>query len=335
MLLLVVVTLGGAWWYAGGSPLDHVGDVLGQTQPAPPPPADVVALADAAHLSDEGRQIFYGTRPEVLDATAFAGRCTDAGVSSRLSTDHAVGCYQPGPDTIVIYRPADPRLAGQAVTTAGHETLHAAWARLAPAEQATLAPLLESAASAIPADDEIHEQIAGSVGTHPETRPTELFAYLGTQVDGLDPVLERRTRRFVADRPALVASYIGLQAFFDQMNSDVQASSQALVAVESTNARDRGQLTADVASRDYYRSAYQTKVDEVAAMSEGQRARLRLSWAVVGRHRPADGARRRDARRSGSAARPRRRRAARARRGDHRGRGRSGGGADAHRRARR
>ncbi len=293
-----------AWFLTGGVPTDVATTALddaraaldGQAVKVPLPSADVVTLADAAYLSDEGREVFYATRPEILDAAAFAGRCDTSEVSPRLGTSGFVGCYQPGADSIVVYRPADPRLAGQAVVTAAHETMHAAWVRLTAAERDELTPILDAAESAIPVDDDIHEQIASSTGTHQENRPTELFAYLGTQVGGLDPRLEQVYSRFVTDRVALVAVNTGLTDLVDGLALAITTASQALADAQAANAHERAQLVADVTSRDIYRQNYQAKVDEVAAMSDDQRSRLRLSWGLVGRHRAPDGAGRRHAR---------------------------------------
>lgn len=285
-VLLVVLALAVAWILTGGVPADvvtaAVGDARavlgGQAAQAPHPTADVVALAGSAYMSDEGRKIFYATRPEILDAAAFAGRCGTVEVSPATAGGGFVGCYRPGQDTIIVYRPADPRLAGQAVVTAAHETLHAVWTRLSPADRNNLTPILVAAEAAIPADDDIHTEIAGSVGTHPENRPTELFAYLGTQVDGLDPRLEQVYARYFTDRTALVAVHTSQRALMDGMVANITAASHALTDTETANAQARAQLTADMASRDNYRRMYQAKVDEVAAMSADQRSRLRLSW---------------------------------------------------------
>lgn len=287
MITLLVALLAGAWLLRGHTDqlvtaLDDpqipvIGEAGGGPAEVPVPSADVIALADAAFLSDEGREIFYGTRPEILDAAAFAGRCNDE-TAPRLGAGGRVGCYRPGLHAIVVYRPADPRVAGQAVVTAAHETLHAAWERLTPAERDELTPLLEAAIAAVPPDDSVHAQVAASVGDHPESRPTELFAYLGTQVRGLDPVLEQTYLRFVADRASLVGVYEDLEALLDDLAATIRMSSEALTETEVANAQARAQLTADVSSRDVYRQTYQAKVDEVAAMSADDRSRLRLSW---------------------------------------------------------
>ena len=133
---------------------------------------------------------------------------------------------------------------------------------------------------ALPADDTIHEQIAGSVGAHAESRPTELFAYVGTQVwrdGGLDPQLEAVYARFVADRAALVAVHTGWEAVLDEQGAAIQVASDALVAQEHANADERAESTA---TRRRWRPTgnVHAKVAEVAAMPASQRQRLRLSW---------------------------------------------------------
>lgn len=278
---LAAVVAAGTWWWASGAPALPDGlELPGVTQPAAAPSAEVVALADAAHLSAEGRELLYGAQLEVLGAQEFAGRCRDVGAAPRVRAD-AVGCFHAGTNSIVVYAPADPRLHGFAVETVAHETLHAAWNRLDATEQALLTPLLESAVASVPADDELHAQIAGSVGAHTENRPTELFAYVGTQVwadGGLDPRLETAYARFVADRAALVAVHTGWTAVLDEMGTAVQVASDALVAQERANALERADVDRDLASLSYYRESYDAKVAEVAAMPAAERERLLLSW---------------------------------------------------------
>ncbi|WP_456819435.1 hypothetical protein [Cellulomonas sp. URHB0016] len=290
--VVVAVALGCTWWLNDGTPrlpgalVNAVGSMTGVEVPpalrqVPPPTAEVVALADEAHLSDEGRELLYGARPELLDAAGFVGRCEETHAAGRLRGDGAVGCYQPGDDTIVAYVPADPRLRGFVVETVAHETLHAAWTRLTAAEQAEVTPLLEAEVAALDAGAPLHEQLAGSVGDHPETRPTELFAYVGTQVwrdGGLSPRLEAVYARFVADRAALVAVHTGFLATLDAMRAEIEAAYAAVVASEEANATARAQYDADAGALEYYRSEYQAKVAEVAAMSPDRRQRLELSW---------------------------------------------------------
>ena len=280
--VVLVAVLGGATWLSSGAPgLPH--DVVSAVEArlAPAPSAQVVALADAAHLSDDGRTLFYGTRPQVLGAAAFAGHCADSQALRAVSAGGAVGCFQEGANSIVLYEPADPRLHPAVVEAAAHETLHAAWASLSADERGQLTPLLEVEVAALGGDDPILERITASVGVHPEGRPTELFAYVGTTVwraGGLAPQLEAVYARFVADRAALVAVYTDGQALLAAMGAEIDAASQALVTRETTNAQSRAQYVADVSSVDYYRQEYQAKVAEVASMSAGLRGRLQLGW---------------------------------------------------------
>jgi len=282
---VVAVVAAGTWWWTSGAPAlpDEVVSALpGMVQPAAAPPAaDVVALADAAHLSAEGRELLFGARTELLGAEAFAGRCRDAGVSPSVRTAGAVGCFRADTNAIIVYAPADPRLHGFVVETVAHETLHAAWNRLDVAEQTRLAALLETVVASLPADDKVHAQIAGSVGGHAESRPTELFAYVGTQVwvaGGLDPQLEAVYARFIADRAALVAVHTGWLAVLDEMGAAVDAASDALVAQEYANADELAEVSGAEANVTFYRESYDAKVAEVAEMSASQRQRLQLSW---------------------------------------------------------
>ncbi len=283
MGVVVLAALGVAGWLVSDAPgLPHDAVSALRSHLAPAPSAEVVALADAAHLSNEGRDLFYGTRPQLLGATAFAGQCTDGQSQGARVGGSAVGCFESGPNAIVLYEPADPRLHGSVVESAAHETLHAAWARLSTDEQARLTPLLEAVVASLAPDDPIRGQIAGSVGRHPDHRPTELFAYVGTQVwrpGGLAPQLEAAYARVISDRSALVAVHTSWHATLDGMAADIQAASQALAARDATNAQHRAQDSADAAAVARYRRAYQTKAAEVAAMPTAQRARLRLSWA--------------------------------------------------------
>ncbi|GEK21777.1 hypothetical protein [Cellulomonas xylanilytica] len=282
---VVAVLAAGTWWWTSGGPAlpDGVTSSLeGLVQPAPPPPsAEVVALADAAHLSDEGRELLYRARTEILGADEFAGRCRGVGTLPRVRADGAVGCYLAETGSIIAYAPSDPRLRGFLVETVAHETLHAAWETLDPAEQTRLTALLESVVASLPADDTIHEQIAASVGSTTENRPTELFAYVGTQAwvaGGLDGQLEAAYSRFVSDRAALAAVHADWVAVLDGLTAEIQAASDALVAQEYANAEARATVSGETASLTFYRESYEAKRAEVASMSASDRQRLRLSW---------------------------------------------------------
>jgi len=284
-LLAVLLSLGGGWWLvtSGHVPAVLTAALSRPQAPAahvPAPSSTAVELADAAHLSAQGRALFYATAPRVLDAKSFAGECTDA-PAMAVHADSRVGCYVSGANKIVVYQPADPRLRGFAVETAAHETLHAAWETLTAGERDQLVPLLESAVAPFAADSTLQKELAGSVGSHPQNRPTEMFAYVGTLVapgGGVDPALEAVYDRFIADRVALVAVHTGDVALLDGMRTTIQDASKALATTESKNAQDRAQQAADASSAAFYQRAYDAKVAEVAAMPAATRKGLQLSW---------------------------------------------------------
>jgi hypothetical protein len=287
---LAVLAGVGAWWVSAGTPgLPPFADTFAPTAlgdqrssaTVAAPGANVVALADEAHLSAEGRELFYGTHPELLDAASFTGRCDDGRAAQPAPSGGIVGCYQPETNAIIIYAPTDPRLHGFVVETAGHETLHAGWDQLTSEEQTALTTLLEAEVGALPADDPIHAQIAASVGEHPENRPTELFAYVGTQVwrdGGLDPSLEATWGRFVADRAALVAVHAGWMSMLDQMRLDIEAAYLALNDQMFANATARAQYDADTSAAAVYRQSYDTLVTELASKTAEERAQTTLGW---------------------------------------------------------
>lgn len=297
--VVALVLLGGAWWARPTTTPDPPAILAPQAElpvrpvpqpvaPAPPreplapapvepPSTEVAALADAAYLSGEGRELLYRARPELLGADDFAGRC-DVGTALRARTD-AVGCFTGS--RIIVYVPADARLRGSVVETVAHETLHAAWGVIAPGVRQELTTLLEAELAGVPAGRPLHQQLAGSVGDRPENRPTELFAYIGTQVwrdGGLAPRLEEVYARFVTDRAALVAVHTGWRGMLDTMRSEVETARRTLAESRQAHAQLRVQHEAETAAVTQYRQAYEQQVAEVAAMPAEQRDRLQLSW---------------------------------------------------------
>lgn len=71
-----------------------------------------------------------------------------------------------------------------------------------------LRDLVEAEVADLDADDLIYEQVEWSTDGSKMARPSELFAYVGTQVwreGGLKPQLEEVYGRFISDRSAMVA----------------------------------------------------------------------------------------------------------------------------------
>ncbi|MBC7292445.1 MAG: hypothetical protein H5T83_14065 [Actinotalea sp.] len=293
VVVVALVLLGGAWWArpttapepppaagppasAPAAPQERPPSGTVSPDPVPSPSAEVAALAEEAFLSEEGRELFFRAEPEILAAAEFVGRCD--GPTLRVRTG-AVGCFTGS--RIIVYAPADARLRGFVVETVAHETLHAAWEVLDRGVQQELTALLEAELAQVPADRTIHEQLAASVGERPQSRPTELFAYVGTQVwrdGGLAAPLEEAYARFVTDRAALVAVHTGWRGMLDAMRADAEAAQNALLDRRTAHAQRRAQHAADTAAVASYRQAYEAKAAEVAAMPPQEQERLQLSW---------------------------------------------------------
>ncbi len=187
------------------------------------PPADVMALADEATMTETGKDVFFDNDPRLLDADDFPGQCPA----------HAAGCYNPAVGTIVVYQPADERLHGWVITATTHEMLHAAYDSLSPDDRDGIGALLASAAAALSPDDPVVAQIDASVGSREEHRATEQFAYLGTQVPHLDPRLEQVYARFLNDRQVVVGSYTATRTLLSDMVVRLATQEQILASMEA------------------------------------------------------------------------------------------------------
>ncbi|HEX6365157.1 MAG TPA: hypothetical protein VF000_03350 [Agromyces sp.] len=185
------------------------------------PDAEIAALADAAFLTEEGREIFFDARPRLRDDDEVSRECDQRAFEPDDSGGGTtVGCYN-GYDVISILEPDDARLRPMMVTTAAHELLHAAYARLDAAERDEVDALVAAEILRVPADDAVHAQIAASVGDRSENLANELFAYLGSQVvldGGFAPELEAYYARYFTDRYALVDVFL---AFESTLGGDV------------------------------------------------------------------------------------------------------------------
>jgi len=186
-----------------------------------PPSAQVVALAEEATMTDAGKALFYGTDPEVLDAATFAGRCP-AG---------AVGCYSA--TSIVVYEPADARLHGWVVTVAAHEMLHAAYDSLSPDDRRQVDVLLAATVARLDPDDVLLAQVDASVGEYEQSRTSEQFAYVGSQLADIDPQLEQVYARFLTDRQAVVHAYTSTSSLLVSMAAQHTTEQHVLELLEA------------------------------------------------------------------------------------------------------
>lgn len=238
--------------------------------PAPPLAGEVAELADRMFLTDEGRELFARTEPQLVDADQIGEKCADA--THDQPEDWSVrGCFILGPDNptpgrIFVYRSGDERLMDAMVTVAAHELLHAVYANEPAAERTRIEALMTVETARVPTDDPVHAQIAASAGDDELSAPTEQFAYLGSQSaleGGFDPALEKIYADVFIDRAALVDTHQRSLVVVDNALDAVRAARAEVAAQEQANAQMRAQLEAD-------RAAYETSV----AVYEKDRAKF-------------------------------------------------------------
>lgn len=232
----------------------------------PPPPlvGEVAALADRMFLTDEGRELFARTEPQLVDAERIGEVCADA--THDQPEDWSVrGCFLLGPDNpapgrIFVYRSGDERLMDAMVTVAAHELLHAVYANEPAAERTRIEALMTVETARVPADDRVHAQIAASAGDDAQSLPTEQFAYLGSQIalaGGFDPALKKIYAGVFTDRAGLVETHRRSLAAVDNVLDDLKAAWAEVAAQEQSNAQKRAQLDADRAAYDDAVAAYE------------------------------------------------------------------------------
>jgi hypothetical protein len=244
----------------------------------PVPEADVVAVADRSFLTEEGRRLLYSSRPLIADRAEIAEQCGSLGADGAST----LGCYHPLAG-IVVYQPADGRIADAAVTTLAHELLHAAYDELGDGERTTVNDLLAVEIARVPADDPVHSQIESSVGEHESSRETELFAYLGSQVrleGGFAPELEATYARWIADRSALVDVYERVESVIEGVFADADAAYAQLGVDEAANAAQRAQLDVDRRAHEQARTRYNEDADQYNALPADERGSWIATWTT-------------------------------------------------------
>ena len=214
-----------------------------------PSPAEVVALADAAGLSETGRRIFLASTPELDDAPDFNSHCP---VEEQI----VLGCY--GGGRIYVFRVTDERLAGTNEVTAAHEMLHAAYERLSGPDREDVDSQLASLVESLPDDHRLREELAAY---SPEERADELHSRAGIELETLPPALARYYNRYFEDRA-------GIQELFRQSNAALDATLDRIDEITA----ELDELGADIEVR---RSAWDR---ESAALDDDIQAYNEAGW---------------------------------------------------------
>lgn len=168
------------------------------TVPVPPDIADLMATTT---MTERARRTFLAAEPAVEDVATFSRNCgiearTDAPGEPRT---HTQGCYVSG--RIHLLAPDRAEAHDLLYVVAAHELLHAVYASLVPADRARIDAEAEAARAG---NDRLTERLE-PYGSTP-TLDNEIHSILGSEFDGLSPVLEAHYAMFFANRAVLVAA---------------------------------------------------------------------------------------------------------------------------------
>jgi len=207
-----------------------------------PPTAEIVELAEATAMSEDGRRIFFATQPQLADADLFNSHCSMEGST-------VLGCYDG--ERIYIYRVTDTRLAGTNEVTAAHELLHAAYQRLSASDRRDIDALVSGFVATLDSDDPVRQLVEG----YPVAQqPDEWHSRLATEFSGLAPELEAHYSRYFADRGALLqlndqsnAPFRDLQEQITALTAELDTLGPAIDAASAAYESGLAAYTADVA----------------------------------------------------------------------------------------
>lgn len=268
----------GAGWAAANPRVVTDTITVWQYEPTPA----IAGLATRAAMSDEGRFVFYASRPQVLSGADFDRVC------SRRDTGLGIlGCYTLSDGRIALFDISNVQLQDFEVVVAAHEMLHAAWDRLSADDRAALVTPLEEAFAAVDSESELAERIAAYEADDPASRVPELYAILGTELASLPEALEVHYARWFDDRSQVVSLWEGVRSIFTELETELDRRSVELerlaaeIDTEQASAEaTASQLQADIeaftaraslpggyASQAEFESDRQALIDRQAALS--------------------------------------------------------------------
>lgn len=217
------------------------------------PTAVIASHVERSTMTDEGKFLFYASRPSVVPEKQFDPIC-----ASLEEGEGILGCYLPDTRRIYLYDVTDDRLDGIEEVVASHEMLHAAWDRMPKEERDELEPLLEAEVSARADDEVLTETLEYYAKAEPGERANELHSIMGTQYGDLSPELEAHYEKYFVDRQAVVDLNTASQVVFneqiaqgDAINAQMEALAASVDADYAAYNAGYDQLNADIDDFNY------------------------------------------------------------------------------------
>ncbi|HMS93520.1 MAG TPA: hypothetical protein PKD28_03975 [Candidatus Saccharibacteria bacterium] len=224
VVAIMMVVIGAGWIWLNRQYLQDWRIVQSFT-----PTAEVAAIPERAGMSEEGKFLFYASRPLISDASEFNNQC------ARQETSAAIlGCFDGA--NIYLYHVENVDLDGITEVTAAHEMLHAAWSRLGEREKERLQTHLEKVYDRVKTD-ELEERMAYYDRQQPGERINELHSILATEITMLDDVLEQHYARYFTDRQSVVSLHGKYAAIFNTLKSQSESLRREIATLlEALNA---------------------------------------------------------------------------------------------------
>ncbi|MCY7412307.1 MAG: hypothetical protein LH471_04620 [Salinibacterium sp.] len=181
------------------------------------PSQAIAQYAEVTTMTEEGRFLFYASRPVVATDMAF-----DAVCANREEGFGILGCYLPRSKTIYLYDVTDDRLAGIEEVVAAHEMLHAVWDRLADEERSRLEVLLEAEAAQMADNAEFTDRFEFYARTQPGTRANELHSIIGTEFATVSGALEAHYATYFRNRSEVITLHEQSNAVFLAQQAQIE-----------------------------------------------------------------------------------------------------------------
>jgi hypothetical protein len=263
------------------------------------PPTAIAQLATDTTMNPKTRRLFYVYHPSLEDKDSFRSHCTNAEKTIVL------GCFITNRG-IYLSNISDPRLAGITQVTAAHETLHAAYDRLSPADKKHVDAMILAAYSSV-TDQRIRDTIDNYKKDGADTT-NELHSILGTEVRDLPPELDQYYARYFTNRLHIVAyseayeaafssrkveaaGYLaqmdGIKKQIDSLNASLDQKKSALenqyasLQSQRSHVSDVERFNAQVASYNAQVNDYNAQVRQVASLIDQYNAILAKYNAVA------------------------------------------------------
>jgi hypothetical protein len=174
------------------------------------PSAQIASFVTDTGMNDKGKFLFYASQPMLSEKEEFNQHCV-----KQERTSAILGCYNGA--NIYIYNVDDERLDGIRATTAAHEMLHAAYARLSGSERERVDGLLEAEYEKLKNDKELAERMDFYARTQPGDRANELHSIIGTEVRSIGDELEEHYSRYFSSRSKVVEQHERYHSVFVQL----------------------------------------------------------------------------------------------------------------------